>query len=354
MLYGAMDELSLGDPWQLNTDVGPVISDAARSEIQAYVDTAEQQNRVLKKLKALGSGHFVAPTVVKVSGIKDLEREVFGPVLHITTFQAGDIGRIVDDINESGYGLTFGLHTRIDDRVEKITTSLNVGNMYVNRNQIGAVVGTQPFGGENLSGTGPKAGGAHYLKRFSMVGRPAEKEPLDGVSRIAMDTLVEPNLIQEILNNMSHKRRVITSSYLPGPTGESNKLSVFPIGRVLCLGPTPELAMQQSEAARAIGCQTLIVCPDAEQKFSDGSEAASVDGFLDRTSLSKLEGFSAVICASQEDDLRGIRKALANRSGSLIPLISENNIAERCVIERHVCIDTTAAGGNVSLLASMG
>ena len=113
------------------------------------------------------SGSFVGPAVISVSGLKDLGKEVFGPVLHIATFKSDEIDNIVSDINQSGYGLTFGLHTRIDQRVEEITNSLCVGNIYVNRNQIGAIVGSQPFGGEGLSGTGPKAGGPHYLRRFT-------------------------------------------------------------------------------------------------------------------------------------------------------------------------------------------
>ena len=340
MLYGAMDELTLGDPWQLDTDVGPLISADARRDIQAYVDSADQQSRVLKKLETPSIGHFVAPTVIKVNGIADMAKEIFGPVLHVATFKAGEIGQLVKDINASGYGLTFGLHTRIDDRVEKITTGLQVGNMYVNRNQIGAVVGTQPFGGENLSGTGPKAGGPHYLKRF------VSSEHHEFINVVA-GSEVSIDMAQNALDALSDQRQQVSSRYLPGPTGESNKLSVFPIGRVLCLGPTPELAKAQANAAQSVGCQTLIICPSATDEHS-------INGFLSRELLTDLNGFAAVVCSSDAADLSEIRKALAARSGALVPLVPENNIAERCVIERHLCIDTTAAGGNVALLASMG
>jgi len=233
------------------------------------------------------------------------------------------------------------LHTRIDDRVEKITTRLKVGNIYVNRNQIGAIVGTQPFGGENLSGTGPKAGGPHYVKRFTSEGIPSN-EP----EQLANSETADVSKVQQVLSQLPDQRKVITSSYLPGPTGESNKLSVFPIGRVLCLGPTVEMAIAQARVAQQVGCEALIVCPGAQ-----GENA--IDGFLPRVSLSSLKGFSAVICNSGKDDLRQIRIALAERKGALVPLVVEQNIADRCVIERHVCIDTTAAGGNVSLLASL-
>jgi RHH-type proline utilization regulon transcriptional repressor/proline dehydrogenase/delta 1-pyrroline-5-carboxylate dehydrogenase len=122
---------------------------------------------------------------------------------------------------------------------------------------------------------------------------------------------------------------------------------VFPIGRVLCLGPTPELAKAQAEAAQSVGCQTLIICPSATDEHS-------INGFLSRELLTDLNGFAAVVCSSDAADLSEIRKALAARNGALVPIVTENNIAERCVIERHLCIDTTAAGGNVALLASMG
>src|SRR5690606_1652564 len=110
-------------------------------------------------------GHFVAPTVLRVSGIEALKEEIFGPVLHVASFKAGELDAVIATINESGYGLTFGLHTRISSRVRALSNPVRAGNIYVNRNQIGAVVGSQPFGGEGLSGTGPKAGGPHYLPR---------------------------------------------------------------------------------------------------------------------------------------------------------------------------------------------
>src|SRR5690606_23329748 len=156
MLCGAMDELRLGVPWELATDVGPVIDAAARQGIADHIDVARAEGRVIHELTAPEAGHFVAPTVIRVAGIGDLAREIFGPVLHVATFRAADLDRVIDDINAVGYGLTFGLHTRIDDRVQQVVDRVHAGNIYVNRNQIGAVVGSQPFGGEGQSGTGPK------------------------------------------------------------------------------------------------------------------------------------------------------------------------------------------------------
>jgi RHH-type proline utilization regulon transcriptional repressor/proline dehydrogenase/delta 1-pyrroline-5-carboxylate dehydrogenase len=170
MLDGAMAALTPGDPWDPATDVGPVIDAEAEEGVVSYV--ASHASAVLASREVPARGRFAPPTVLSVKGAADLEREVFGPVLHVAPFRARDLDRVVDDINARGYGLTFGLHSRIDDRVERVTARVRAGNLYVNRNQIGAVVGSQPFGGEGLSGTGPKAGGPHYLPRLQRVPEP--------------------------------------------------------------------------------------------------------------------------------------------------------------------------------------
>lgn len=175
MLQGAMDALAIGDPWQLATDVSPVIDAEAQADIRDYLKAQEEQGRLVKALPVPETGRFVAPSIVRLPGIEALGREVFGPVLHVARFRARDLDAVVEAINARGYGLTFGLHTRIDDRVQQVVERLRVGNQYVNRNQIGAIVGSQPFGGEGLSGTGPKAGGPLYLTRFGRrPGTPAE------------------------------------------------------------------------------------------------------------------------------------------------------------------------------------
>src|SRR5690606_29264493 len=166
MLEGAAQALSIGEPWRVSTDVGPVIDDEAKEPISAYCEDMERKGRLIAKLEAPAGGRFVAPHILRLNGIGELEREVFGPVLHVATFEADEIDKVISDINAKGYGLTFGLHTRIDARVQHLVDRVEAGNLYVNRNQIGAVVGSQPFGGEGLSGTGPKAGGPHYLRRF--------------------------------------------------------------------------------------------------------------------------------------------------------------------------------------------
>ena len=158
MLRGAMDTQTLGDPWDIATDIGPLITSAARDEIAAHAETARAEGRLIATGPVPAAGHFLPP-LISVSGIEALRREVFGPVLHIARFAADDIDDVIAAIDATGYGPTFGLHSRINLRVQEVTARLPVGNIYVNRNQIGAVVGSQPFGGEGLSGTCPKAGG---------------------------------------------------------------------------------------------------------------------------------------------------------------------------------------------------
>ena len=324
MLFGAMDELTLGDPWDLATDVGPVIDAEAQAGISAYVAACRAEGRVLKDLPAPG-GNFIGPTVIRVRGIADLGREVFGPVLHIAHFPARQVAEVVAAVNATGYGLTFGLHSRIDDRVQSVVDAVRAGNIYVNRNQIGAVVGSQPFGGEGLSGTGPKAGGPHYLGRFAA--RPVpEVGGKDGSvteAEVAAALALDPPSGQ------------VKAWVLPGPTGESNRLTASPRPPVLCLGPTPGAALKQAEAVRALGGHAV--------------EAAG----LDPAALTRLVGFSGAIWWGDVVGARNRVQALAVRPGPILPLIGGLPDTAHVLQERHVCIDTTASGGNAQLLAEV-
>ena len=171
LILGAMDELKIGDPWQLDTDIGPVIDEASRQTLQAHATKMTSEAKLLRKLP-LGPEHengtFFPPHVFEIGSIGVLEKEVFGPVLHVVRYSADKLGAVCDAINATGFGLTFGVHSRIEDTAKFVRERINAGNIYVNRNQIGAVVGVQPFGGEGLSGTGPKAGGPHYMLRFAL------------------------------------------------------------------------------------------------------------------------------------------------------------------------------------------
>jgi RHH-type proline utilization regulon transcriptional repressor/proline dehydrogenase/delta 1-pyrroline-5-carboxylate dehydrogenase len=168
LLRGAIAALRVGDPADPSVDVGPVIDADARQTLSDYILQLKSQRRVIAEAGPLpAAGHFVAPVAFEVDSIRDLPGERFGPILHVATFAIGDLDRVVDDINGTGYGLTMGVQTRLESRAQRIRSRAAVGNLYVNRNIIGAMVGVQPFGGEGLSGTGPKAGGPHYLARFA-------------------------------------------------------------------------------------------------------------------------------------------------------------------------------------------
>jgi RHH-type proline utilization regulon transcriptional repressor/proline dehydrogenase/delta 1-pyrroline-5-carboxylate dehydrogenase len=170
MLAGAMAELSVGDPGLLSTDVGPVIDNDAKCLLEEHAGKMQGSAKLIAEAR-LGPGtehgSFFAPRAWELQSLSQLTRENFGPALHVLRWKADQLDQVIDAINATGYGLTLGVHSRIDETVERITARAKVGNIYVNRNQIGAVVGVQPFGGQNLSGTGPKAGGPHYLPRFA-------------------------------------------------------------------------------------------------------------------------------------------------------------------------------------------
>jgi RHH-type proline utilization regulon transcriptional repressor/proline dehydrogenase/delta 1-pyrroline-5-carboxylate dehydrogenase len=170
LLAGAMKELVIGDPRQLSTDVGPVIDGGALDELTVHAQRMEKTHKLLARapLDSGLDGYFLAPCAFEIDSIASLEKEVFGPILHVVRYRSRDLDRVIDAINGTGYGLTLGVHSRIDRTQRHVARRAKVGNCYVNRNMIGAVVGVQPFGGEGLSGTGPKAGGPHYMLRFAI------------------------------------------------------------------------------------------------------------------------------------------------------------------------------------------
>ena len=164
MLSGAMDSLIVGNPAEPRTDVGPVIDQPSYDKLMAHREA--MRDRWLKTVDVPAEGLFVPPTLIRIDAIEDLRHEWFGPLLHVTTWKGGELAETVKRVNASGFGLTMGLHSRIARAAETVEEAGTVGNLYVNRSMIGAIVGSQPFGGEGLSGTGPKAGGPHYLPRF--------------------------------------------------------------------------------------------------------------------------------------------------------------------------------------------
>ncbi|AZO14110.1 bifunctional proline dehydrogenase/L-glutamate gamma-semialdehyde dehydrogenase PutA [Mesorhizobium sp. M2A.F.Ca.ET.043.05.1.1] len=375
MLKGAMEALNVGNPWAISTDVGPVIDDEAQASISDYCKKKGLEGRLVAKLEAPATGRFVAPHVFRVKGIEEMEREVFGPVLHVATFDADEIDQVIAAINRKGYGLTFGLHTRIEGRVQHFVDGIHAGNIYVNRNQIGAVVGSQPFGGEGLSGTGPKAGGPHYLRRFRK-GPEAGTEVADGHKVTATelaDNLPDPALggwstrpdrvaiLRKHLRGKGAAAIAAAASLdfgqvdLPGPTGEANTLSLAPRGRVLCLGPDAETLLAQTIQALAAGNAVLAVAPGAPAALSaltgKGLPLAAIDGRPDPVEARSLR-VDVVAFSGTPEAARIVRKVIADRAGPIVPLVSEVLNPAAYAHERAVCVDTTAAGGNASLLAA--
>jgi len=171
MLAGAMAELKVGDTAEIDTDIGPIIDREARENLSKHIEYCQSRGMNVihgPAIKGEACGYFFSPVIVEIDGIYDLKHEIFGPILHICRYRAKDLDAIVDNINATGYGLTFGVHSRVQSTIDRITQRIKVGNIYINRNTIGAVVGVQPFGGQGLSGTGPKAGGPHYLNQFAI------------------------------------------------------------------------------------------------------------------------------------------------------------------------------------------
>ncbi|MFB0993767.1 MAG: bifunctional proline dehydrogenase/L-glutamate gamma-semialdehyde dehydrogenase PutA [Paracoccaceae bacterium] len=331
MLYGAMDALTMGDPWDLSTDIGPVVDQAAQSALAAQVQIARDQGRLLYEIPCPKNGCFIAPSVISVKGISDITKEIFGPILHLATFKVAELPKIISDINSCGYGLTFGLHSRIDDRVQYVISNLKMGNIYINRNQIGAVVESQPFGGEGLSGTGPKAGGPLYLSRFCQ--------------NQNVTTLVSPvtaaanvGVLQKAIYVALAARGVKAMSWadMCGPTGESNRLYRFERDPILCLGPSLVGAKTQLAAITALG----------------GSGVLAHD--LDPKELALLQGYGGAVFWGQSSQSRAYLQVLRASEGPILRLITGAPIFADVVFERHVCVDTTAAGGNAQLLLEAG
>ncbi|HLS19740.1 MAG TPA: bifunctional proline dehydrogenase/L-glutamate gamma-semialdehyde dehydrogenase PutA, partial [Paracoccaceae bacterium] len=393
MLFGAMETLRVEDPWEISTDIGPLIDSDAHREIAAYCTKMEGEGRLLHRVDAPAKGHFLGPAVLRVRGIEEMEREIFGPVLHVASFNAEEIGEVIDAINAKGYGLTFGLHTRVDARVQEIVDQVRCGNIYVNRNQIGAVVGAQPFGGEGLSGTGPKAGGPLYLRAF-MRGEKRVEPP--GTTGMRTDrkglspesetpgaftrTRVTPEQISEAFARLPtptmafHERIEALRSALggradaainaaaaldpeptelSGPTGESNRYMLVPRGPVLALGPGEALLCQAVQALAA-GNKVIAIGPEARQLTAPLAEGAlpfhAIDGIFMPEDAASLP-VAILAWAGEEETARRLRQALSTFAGPIARLVRAVIAPWEYHYERSICIDTTATGGNTALLA---
>ncbi len=264
MLTGAMHELSVGNPDRLSTDIGPVITVEARDGINRHIEIMRARgHRIVQLPLAAETSHgtFVAPTLIEIGRVADVEREVFGPVLHVLRYRREDLDRLIEEINATGYGLTFGIHTRIDETIARVVNRIEAGNIYVNRNIIGATVGVQPFGGSRLSGTGPKAGGPLYLPRLLAVSPPTTPRALHAASPALAGARAYADWLRTRGREHEAERVVVylsrsalgAQTELHGPVGERNVYALRPRGRIAALARTEAGLLVQVGAILATG-----------------------------------------------------------------------------------------------------
>jgi RHH-type proline utilization regulon transcriptional repressor/proline dehydrogenase/delta 1-pyrroline-5-carboxylate dehydrogenase len=371
MLYGAMAELRLGSPGELATDVGPVIDAEAQTQIQRHIDELRNRgHRVMQQGihrpgEATRYGCFVPPTLIEINRLDELDREVFGPVLHVLRYRREHLHALLNQINGTGYGLTLGLHTRIDETISQVLGHAQAGNVYVNRNMVGAVVGVQPFGGEGLSGTGPKAGGALYLYRLltRCPGQAASNqlmaisEPAQARSGgQALQALAQWGGADLAMACQYFAARTLSgrSMVLAGPTGEKNLYLLMPRSAVLCLASSDADRLVQLAAVLAVNSQA--VWPrDAEALFERLPEPVRQHVRIAQDWTSPKTEFDAVLHHGDAHELRRLSHEMAKRPGPIVGVTSalpgETELPlERLLVERSVSVNTAAAGGNASLM----
>jgi RHH-type proline utilization regulon transcriptional repressor/proline dehydrogenase/delta 1-pyrroline-5-carboxylate dehydrogenase len=359
MLKGALQELRVGSPDCLAIDIGPVIDAEAQGNLQAHIDRmkplAKQHFSVELPPELTQQGTFVAPTVLEIASLDELTHEVFGPVLHIVRYARTELGGLVNSINASGYGLTLGIHSRIDETIDFITARAHVGNIYVNRNIVGAVVGVQPFGGEGKSGTGPKAGGPLYVKRLQRAAPVLLEHQRKALPSLDALLVWARNRGHEQLQALGQGYMCTTltgvSMDLPGPTGERNTLAFAPRGAVLCAATSLDSLLNQLAAALATGNIALLpvssialLPPDLPPGVRDQIQPAADDLATCQFQLAMVD----------RDAAKLLQANLAARTGAIVGMLDTDAHTAiplwRLVAERALCVNTTAAGGNASLM----
>jgi RHH-type proline utilization regulon transcriptional repressor/proline dehydrogenase/delta 1-pyrroline-5-carboxylate dehydrogenase len=426
MLKGALAELHVGNPANLSTDIGPVIDQKSLDALNAHSEYMETNGKLLYQCEisdeVSDNAHFFfAPRLYEIKDIDVLKKEVFGPCVHIIRFKGNEIETVVDKINGTGFGLTMGIHTRIEHRAFDLAKLSRAGNVYINRNMIGAIVGVQPFGGRGLSGTGPKAGGPNYLTRlvkekatpnaeqFNLL--PSQAQALVGDKKSQTEAvlfmskanaaekdwrLTELNTriscVRQLLAKIAHvdivddladdlnytltaarsqlidiEKRLKKPQVLPGPTGESNIIYLENRGNIICFADQKasfHFWVLSIVTALATGNTVIIVVSDLfydeALAFRDKFIATGADKNVFQVArLSHLSTMlahptlSGVVVDSNCDRKHYISDKLAERQGAILPVISSeyfDNLIERLVTEKTVSIDTTASGGNTSLM----
>ena len=364
MIKGAMDELVVGNPIALDTDIGPVIDTEAQQNLLAHINRMKgiaKSHHEIRPSENVNPDNatFVAPIMFELNGLGELQREVFGPVLHVVRYPADGLDKLIDQINGKGYALTHGVHSRIDGTVEHIRSRIESGNVYVNRNIVGAVVGVQPFGGHGLSGTGPKAGGSFYLQRLSRL-KEWTAPTLSKIGQVDEDALKRlETLLHGLPLPQSEKMAAAASlgqsrvrtlrkaeSVLSGPTGERNVLSWHAPARVWLYGGSLAASFTALVSLASAGVQAVVLPDHPLAAYAD-----RLDGLLAVTDKPEAAGISHVAALEPLPSAR--KQVLANRDGALVRILpSENGLDILQVFEEISCsINTTAAGGNASLMA---
>ncbi|MDH1010946.1 trifunctional transcriptional regulator/proline dehydrogenase/L-glutamate gamma-semialdehyde dehydrogenase [Pseudomonas nicosulfuronedens] len=375
MLKGAMAEYRVGAPERLHTDIGPVIDEEAKGNIDKHIQTMRDKGRKVFQsarvdAEEIKRGTFVVPTLIELDSFSELKREIFGPVLHVVRYQRADLDQLLAQINESGYGLTLGVHTRIDETIAQVVGTAHVGNLYVNRNVVGAVVGVQPFGGEGLSGTGPKAGGPLYLYRLlstrpqdavanQLKGDGAQALPRPKDAQQAVEALAKwagqkDAALATLLSGYGELAQSFTQQVLTGPTGERNTYTLLPREHVLCLAEDRADLLAQLAAVLSVGSRPLVAESNAAVVKELPKEVVQrIELVADWSSTDKV--FDAILHHGDSDQLRAVCEQASQRKGAIVGVTGLNRgetdiPLERLLIERALSVNTAAAGGNASLM----
>ena len=426
MLTGALQELDIGVPNHLATDVGPVIDAKA-------LQSLEQHSEYMKELIVQGSarchyqceinkelnGYFWAPRLYEIDSISRLNKEVFGPCVHVIRFHGDEIEAVIEQINATGFGLTMGIHSRLEFRAQALSRASRAGNVYINRNMIGAIVGVQPFGGRGLSGTGPKAGGPNYLRRLlcekptpktsSTVNHPSEWLPSTINSMGEVDKMLSASEAQfdrwrglSVMQRTSVLRQMLAQldsvpmlldfaddlertlavcrqqlmniekylnapTVLPGPTGERNLLQYEPRGILVCFADkSVSFEYWAISLVTALGSGNMVISVVSDEFYAPARAFAKMLGktgvssdILQVATLCHVQGLlkdprlAGVIIDSQSNRSAVLSSMLAAREGAILPVITaeyNDNLMERTLTEKTISIDTTASGGNTSLM----
>lgn len=425
MLIGALKELKVGDPQWVSTDIGPVIDTKALDSLKQHVQTMASKKDVKLlyqcELDENLNGTFFAPRLYEIQSIDVLEREVFGPCVHVIRFKGNKLNEVMEQINGTGFGLTMGIHSRLEERAFELARLSSAGNVYINRNMIGAIVGVQPFGGRGLSGTGPKAGGPNYLPRLMVEKSTPRPEPTTDefaddkalasdvsdykdaetmvaksmavaqiwrltsvTSRISwvrqlLAKIANVDIVDELAEDLNQtlataraqlitiEKRLKKTKVLPGPTGESNTLHLEPRG-ILVTFADKEVAFEywvlSIVTALATGNVVISVVSELFYEealaFKDKLETTGAPNNIFQVArlrhleaLIKQPALNGVVIDASTSRAAYIAGELAQRPGAILPMITaryNDNMIQRLLTEKTISIDTTASGGNTSLM----